>query len=866
MTHHRRRNNGIDPSKINETVELSPAQRYAAFKQTQAKQRTVAAEFARSMPFELDEFQMQANDALEAGDNVLVAAPTGAGKTVAADFAIYLAQTRNVKAFYTTPIKALSNQKYHDLVDQYGTDKVGLLTGDTSINSEADIVVMTTEVLRNMLYEHSVTLEALRYVILDEVHYLADRFRGPVWEEVIIHLPKNVNIIGLSATVSNVEDFSEWIESVRGKTTLVMSEQRPVPLEQHVLVQADDHTEPELIDLYRRDANGEQTVKLNAQLINRLDQLDRQAERRKGERRPDKRRAKGKGGRWDDRPHKVERHTPRRWAVVDELNFLDMLPGIYFIFSRNGCDQAVDQCINADLELTTSDEVQQIRRIVDEMVEGQLSQEDLKALHFSQFRFALEEGFAPHHAGMVALFRQIVERLFEEGLVKMVFATETLALGINMPARCVVVEKLEKFDGTGHVGLTPGEFTQLTGRAGRRGIDTIGHAVVVDHHGFVPATAAALSSKRVYPLHSSFRPTFNMAVNLLNSSDYETARVTLDHSFAQWEANESAWQLEAQMETLCKALEGYEQAFQCEFGDFKKFMRLRMRLSDLEKNERRKLKHEVFRTQKERSQAFMDLDKRIKKLREEDRDHPCRKCPDVQKHLKWGHRWAREMRELERVQHRYDSRTGSVARQFDHICAVLSNLGYLQPVRESAGHGDYQLTERGQLLRHLYSELDLVLAQAIDDGAFDGLNACELASVVASLVFEARRGGGGEPRRYPGGIQGNVAVCAAQLKGVHASIAMLCEDHMLEEPRQLDFGITDIVYDWAQGESLSQVLYGTDLTGGDFVRNGKRLADVLQQIAVAGPYLADRAETLAPVAKQAYDRINRGIVAYSGVD
>ena len=866
MTHHRRRNNGIDPSKINETVELSPAQRYAAFKQTQAKQRTVAAEFARSMPFELDEFQMQANDALEAGDNVLVAAPTGAGKTVAADFAIYLAQTRNVKAFYTTPIKALSNQKYHDLVAQYGADKVGLLTGDTSINSEANIVVMTTEVLRNMLYEHSVTLEALRYVILDEVHYLADRFRGPVWEEVIIHLPENVKIIGLSATVSNVEDFSEWIESVRGETTLVVSEKRPVPLEQHVLVQADDHTEPELIDLYRRDANGEQTVKLNAQLVNRLDQLDRQAARRRGEERPDRRRPKGKGGRWNERLHKAERHTPRRWAVVDELNFLDMLPGIYFIFSRNGCDQAVDQCINAGLELTTSDEVRRIRRIVDEMVEGQLSQEDLKALHFSQFRFALEEGFAPHHAGMVALFRQIVERLFEEGLVKMVFATETLALGINMPARCVVVEKLEKFDGTGHVGLTPGEFTQLTGRAGRRGIDTIGHAVVVDHHGFVPATAAALSSKRVYPLHSSFRPTFNMAVNLLNTSDYETARVTLDHSFAQWEANESAWQLEAQMETLRKALEGYEQAFQCEFGDFKEFMRLRMHLSDLEKNERRKLKHEVFRTQKDRSQAFMELDQRIKKLREEDRDHPCRKCPDVQKHLKWGHRWARETRELERVQHRYDSRTGSVARQFDHICTVLADLGYLQQVRESAGHDDYQLTERGQLLRHLYSELDLVLAQAIEAGAFDGLNACELASVVASLVFEARRGSGGEPRRYPGGIQGNVAVCAAQLKGIHASIAMLCEDHMLEEPRQLDFGITDIVYEWAQGESLSQVLYGTELTGGDFVRNCKRLADVLQQIAVSGPYLAERAETLPAIARQAYDRINRGIVAYSGVD
>lgn len=867
MTHHRRHgNNDTGTYDAEMTTALSPAQRYAAFKQTQAKRQSVSSRFARSMPFELDDFQVKANDALEAGDNVLVAAPTGAGKTVVADFAIYLAQERNVKAFYTTPIKALSNQKYHDLVETYGPDRVGLLTGDTSINSEADIVVMTTEVLRNMLYEHSMTLDALRYVILDEVHYLADRFRGPVWEEVIIHLPQSVRIIGLSATVSNVEDFSKWIESVRGDTTLVVSEKRPVPLEQHVLVQADDHTEPELIDLYRRDKDGNQTDKLNAQLVSRLDQLDRKAAKRRGEQRPDRRKG-GKGGKWNDHSRRPECHTPRRWAVIDELNFLGILPGIYFIFSRNGCDQAVEQCINAGLELTTDDEVRRIRRIVDEMVEGQLSQEDLKALHFSQFRFALEEGFAPHHAGMVALFRQIVERLFEEGLVKVVFATETLALGINMPARCVVVEKLEKFDGTGHVGLTPGEFTQLTGRAGRRGIDTIGHAVVVDHHGFIPATAAALSSKRVYPLHSSFKPTFNMAVNLLNSSDYETARITLDHSFAQWEANESAWQLEAQMDTLRKALDGYERAFDCEFGDFKEFMRLRMRLSDLEKNERRKLKHEVFRTQKARSEAFKDLDRRIAELREKDRDHPCRKCPDIQKHLKWGHRWAREMRELERVQHRYDSRTGSVARQFDRICNVLNELGYLDRLDEGAKeHIDYRLTERGQLLRHLYSELDLVLAQAIDDGAFDGLDATELASAVMSLIYEPRRGSGGEPRHYPGGMQGNVAICAAQLKGVHASIAMLCEDYALDEPRQLDFGITDVVYEWAQGESLSRVLYGTDLTGGDFVRGCKRLADVLQQIAVAGPYLGKRAETLAPIAKQAYENVNRGIVAYSGVD
>ena len=377
MARHQHRKGNAD------SQTLSPSQRYASFQKVQRHRASAAARFAESLPFELDDFQTEANDALEAGSSVLVAAPTGAGKTVVADFAIYLAQERNVKAFYTTPIKALSNQKYHDLVDVYGPDKVGLLTGDTSINSEADIVVMTTEVLRNMLYERSTTLNALRYVILDEVHYLADRFRGPVWEEVIIHLPKTVKIVGLSATVSNVEDFSNWIASVRGDTKLVISEHRPVPLEQHVIVQADEHTEPEVLDLYRRDGNGEQTTKLNAELINRLDQLDRKAARRRGEERPDKRKGFGRGrGGKSAKNHapKAERHTPRRWAVVDELDFLGMLPGIYFIFSRNGCDQAVEQCINAGLELTTDEEVTKIRRIVDEMVEGQLTQEDLKAL------------------------------------------------------------------------------------------------------------------------------------------------------------------------------------------------------------------------------------------------------------------------------------------------------------------------------------------------------------------------------------------------------------------------------------------------------------------------------------------------------
>lgn len=919
-SHHYRHKKRLDPdhedftspvdTASSEEVPMSPSQRYAAFKKHSAYERSEAARFARSLPFELDPFQIEADEALEAGKNVLVAAPTGAGKTIVADFAMHLAQQKNVKAFYTTPIKALSNQKYHDLVDVYGAKNVGLLTGDTSINSEANIVVMTTEVLRNMLYENSETLRALRYVILDEVHYLADKFRGPVWEEVIIHLPESVKIVGLSATVSNVEDFCAWIESVRGATQLVVSEKRPVPLEQHVMVQSDDQHEPELIDLYRHSKNGVQTDKLNAKLVDRIDQLDRKAvSRAHEERRGGRNRHRG-GAEKRRRPGQVRRYIPRRWAVVDELNFMGLLPGIYFIFSRNGCDEAVEQCLRAGLELTTKDEVMRIRAIVDEMVEGELDHSDLKALGFARFRYALEEGFAPHHAGMVALFRQIVERLFEEGLVKMVFATETLALGINMPARCVVIEKLEKFNGVDHVTLTPGEYTQLTGRAGRRGIDTIGHAVIVDHRDFVPATAASLSSKRVYPLHSSFKPTFNMAVNLLNSSSYETARDTLDHSFAQWEANESAEDLESRIQTLSKAVEGYEKAFTCSHGDFKDFMTIRQKLSYLQKDERRHLKRRRFASDKARSEAFRALDRRIDELKTEESEHPCKSCPDFQNHLKWGHRWLRESKELRHARGRYESRTGSVARQFDQICNVLSSLGYLKETRikhgvaglqEDGTHQsfsentdgvsdlstsnrdiavlsqnaesrppqivrDYQLTIRGQLLRHLYSEYDLVLSEAINDGFLDDLEPAELAATLSALVYQARRGGDNEPRRYPGGPGGAVATSCRRLRDVFADVEMMREDADLDELEPLDFGLVDVMYDWARGEDLAQILHGTELTGGDFVRNAKRLSDVLQQISSANAYYEAENPHLEENARKANKLVNRGIVAYSGVD
>ena len=854
-------------------VALSPAQRFAAFRNVIQREHSMAARFEHSLSFNLDDFQHEAIDALEAGDNVLVAAPTGAGKTVVADFAVFLAQQRNIKAFYTTPIKALSNQKYHDFCELYGTDKVGLLTGDTSVNPEADIVVMTTEVLRNMLYEHSITLQSLGFVILDEIHYLADKFRGAVWEEVIIHLPKSVKIIGLSATVSNVEDFSAWLESVRGKTHLVVDEHRPVPLERHVVIQEDSETEPELLDLYDHDSKGNITQRVNPTLTRKLNDWEHRARRRKESYSDSKYRyRKGKkhvvkrGVAEADKS--ASRHTPKRWAVIDELDYLRMLPGIYFIFSRSGCDQAVQQCLNAGLTLTSDDEMYEIRKIVDSMVANQLSKEDLHALSFERFRFALEQGFAAHHAGMIALFRHIVETLFERGLIKVVFATETLALGLNMPARSVVVEKLVKFDGTGHVPLTPGEFTQLTGRAGRRGIDDIGHAVLVDHADFVPQQAAALSSKRVYPLHSSFVPTFNMAVNLLHSSDADTARTTLDRSFAQWEANASAQRLHERMSKLEEALKGYEEAFHCDQGNFAEFLELRIKLKDAQHEQRRKLKHTLFHTDAERTAAFKALDATIERLREQERTHPCAGCSDIQQHLRWGYHWMREHKELEQVRERYESRTGSVARTFDHICDVLTYLNYLQPASADKRNNIISLTNRGQLLRRLYNELDIVFAEALCEGIFNNLTPLELLSCLSALVYESRGPSGGEPRRYPGGEDGTVFTTVLHMKELFMRISALCANAHLPVLRPLEFGAVDIMYDWANGADLAEIIRNTDITGGDFVRQAKRLIDLLTQLANAGEYLQNIDgvdDHLASSAHEAAKLINRGVVAYSDV-
>ncbi|HBW21705.1 MAG TPA: RNA helicase [Actinobacteria bacterium] len=570
------------------TTPASPAQRYAASRRRTEAEGPRIADFQRLYDFEFDDFQLAACRALDSGHGVLLAAPTGSGKTVAGEFAVHLALAQGRKCFYTTPIKALSNQKYADLVRRYSPATVGLLTGDNSINGEAPIVVMTTEVLRNMLYAGSLTLDGLGYVVLDEVHYLADRFRGAVWEEVIIQLPESVRVVALSATVSNAEEFGDWLARVRGGTQVIVDEARPVPLWQHVLVGR------RMYDLFSGPPRGGGAARpmVNPELL-RVARREQWGGARgaggpaaAGYRRTANgyRRAGASRGRAGSaRPDRFR--PPSRSAVIEQLDRAGLLPAITFIFSRAGCDAAVAHCLGHGLRLTTPEEAAEITELATERTAG-IPAADRGVLGYAEWLAALQHGIAAHHAGLLPAFKEVVEELFEAGLIRAVFATETLALGINMPARTVVIEQLDKWNGESHTDLTPGEYTQLTGRAGRRGIDVEGHAVVVWRPGMDPAAVAGLAGTRTYPLTSSFRPSYNMAVNLVRQAGRQRAAALLESSFAQFQADRAVLGLARQARQLRQ--QAAELGGECDRGDISEYAAIRLELSQREGDQSRR--------------------------------------------------------------------------------------------------------------------------------------------------------------------------------------------------------------------------------------------------------------------------------------
>jgi len=873
----------------------------------------VRATFEAERGFPLDRFQELALDALDAGESVLVAAPTGSGKTLVAEYAIERALAANGKVFYTTPLKALSNQKYGDLARVHGSRNVGLLTGDNSVNGDAPVVVMTTEVLRNMIYAASPALDGLRYVVLDEVHYLQDRYRGPVWEEVIVHLPPEVILVCLSATVSNAEEVAAWIETVRGSTAAIIEEHRPVSLEHRYLVGERNADQLHLLPTFVAAPDGELRPNPDAARL-------------------DARNARDPG--WRGRP-RTRLRTPSRVETAELLASESMLPAIAFVFSRKGCDQAVEQCLAAGLRLTEPHERARIRAIADAKTAG-LADDDLDVLRYDQWLAGLEAGFAAHHAGMVPPMKEAVEEAFAEGLVKVVFATETLALGINMPARSVVIEKLSKFTGERHEFLTPGEYTQLTGRAGRRGIDERGYAIVC-WSPFVPFDqVASLASRRSDALRSSFRPTYNMAANLVRRYSKFEAHHLLNLSFAQFHADRDVVTLERQLDRTKQQVGRQRELIGPDLALVEEYRALVTELETLRRNGasggrriteamealrpgdvvvvRRRggriavLNHEhrrgggsrlvavtpgrdVVRLGPQdfeappRRAATIDLPtpfaprnpafrrqaadrlRRVKlhddggRTRREDRrrseledalaDHPLARDPQREQKLRAAAALERFERDVQRTERRVRGRSESLARQFDRVLRVLEAWGYVD---------GWHLTEAGEQLARLYTETDLLLAEALRERILDGLRPPELAAVVSCFTYE-RRGPEGQhpmpPARWP---TKTVAKRARAVERLGEQLRANEDDAGLPETRPPDPGFTPYVHDWAAGETLAEVLDDDEMTGGDFVRHVKQCIDLLRQV---GDVATDPETRLR--AREAADACHRGVVAASSV-
>ncbi len=809
------------------TDQLSPAERFAASRSRRGLPRVTA--FRSGLKFDLDPFQLSACAALERGNSVLVAAPTGAGKTIVAEFAVYLAMKQpRAKVFYTAPMKALSNQKFQEFVAEYGASEVGLLTGDTNINSGARIVVMTTEVLRNMLYADSDLLADLAFVVMDEVHYLADRFRGAVWEEVIIHLPQAVRLVSLSATVSNAEEFGDWLQTVRGETDVIVSEERPVPLDQHILMRT------KLIDLF--DSSGlAATNRVNPELVQMARHGGRAISPRQTQ---DVGRRHSRGGRPED-------FRMNRAAVIRLLEEHNLLPGIFFIFSRVGCDQAVSQVLRAGVRLTKSWERDEIRAIVEDRCRTLLD-EDLAVLGYWEWLEGLERGVAAHHAGMLPAFKEVVEELYRRKLVKVVFATETLALGINMPARTVVLEKLEKFNGEARVPITPGEYTQLTGRAGRRGIDVEGHSVIQWQDGLDPQAVASLASRRTYPLNSSFRPTYNMAVNLIEQFGRERTREILESSFAQFQADRAVVDLARKVRSQQESLGGYAEAMQCHLGDFAEYSGIRRELTDLERKGAAGAESGSRGERERRQNQLTALRKRLKQ-------HPCHSCKDREAHSRWAERWWRLKKQTDDLTRQIRGRTGAVAKVFDRVSDVLMALGYV----ESSKDGAVTLADGGRMLRRIYGERDLLVTECLRRGVWNDLDPAGLAAMAAALVYEPRRDEGQVSDRYL--PKGAFRPALEQTTDLWSRLDDLERNHKLAGSNPISTGLSLAMNRWAQGASLLSVLQDADLAAGDFVRLTKQTIDLLDQLSM----VADA--PVGPRARKALDAIRRGIVAYSSV-
>ena len=860
--------------------------------------------------FELDQFQLDAIAGIDEGHNVVVAAPTGSGKTVVAEAAIEIALRSGARAFYTTPIKALSNQKYRDLVALWGPERVGLLTGDRVVRPDADVVVMTTEVLRNMVYAESSQLDRLAVVILDEIHFLQDAYRGPVWEEVIIGLDHRVKLVCLSATVSNIEELGDWIRELRGHTRVVTSTQRPVVLD----------------TLYAYQDRRHRALQLLAMLID--GSPNPRGEHLGGNPRSNRRSDQGQR----------KLGTPRRGELLDHMVHQAMTPAIWFVFSRKGCDVAAAQLRDLGHSYTSRAQRLQIEQLAD-LDHCDLDAVDRQAIGFDDWYDALIHGIGVHHAGLIPLCKEIVERCFLAGLLTVVFATETLALGINMPARSVVIDKVSKFTGDGHETLTPAQFTQLTGRAGRRGIDEVGYAIVQRNPFISFQSVAQLAASTSFPLRSAFRPTYNMTANMIARFDRSRALEVLGQSFAQFQADRDVVRLNKSLRDSQRAEQHWREQAQCEHGDLENYLDVLERFerlkttrgasparigealallrpgdviaqfvmtnatdrewleacvlgvstrkstvrikvvdktgqlfyfeeADFEVPPYRLTSIELPEPYAPNSSVFLDeVAVRLSALggfdelkatspvvadpyhdaRDQVLAHPVHRCRDLDRHL-YAHK---KLRAIEAKRQRSErtamSATNSVAHQFERVRNVL---------QASEMANGWALTEAGVALTGIYHERDLAIASALAEGVFDDLTPQELAATLSYFTYD--------PRRFDAAHAcAPTQRLAERLRAatrVVRKLNRLEQDHGLGGTTELSAGFAEAALAWAGGAALSEVMSEPinvhEWLAGDFVRSVRVLIDVARQLSHAAPNPSVRS-----CAAQLPALLERGIVS-----
>lgn len=761
--------------------------------------------------FELDDFQKEAINYIEEGKSVVVCAPTGAGKTCIAEAAIQLAIQNNNRIFYTTPLKALSNQKYHDFSKKYGIENTGLLTGDTSINRDAKIVVMTTEVFRNMLYGTTFgsvkdNLKDVKYVVLDEVHYMNDESRGTVWEESIIYCPTNIQIIALSATVQNSSQLTDWINTVHSETKHVFTDFRPVPLRFYYYDSSKPHTILPLMT---------PTGALNSKI------------------KPE--------SRYKYFNAKTQPKNPMA-DIVEVLHQKDMLPCIYFTFSRRKCDENALQC--KKLELLTKEESIEIEKYIDEYLK------DNMYLFNSPQLELIKKGVAPHHAGLLPGLKNLIERLFQKGLIKVVFATETLAAGINMPARTTIISSISKRTDDGHRLLTANEFLQMSGRAGRRGMDEIGYVVIVGTPFQTPDEVYNLATSSSNPLESKFEPCYSMVLNLLQRFSLDEAKELILKTFGYFSSSD-------RLLPLINELKRYEEnisemkKFRChnnltsdDLVEFIKYKNLYIEYRTILKTLKKQNKN--GKNQKEIAQFAA----KTKEILHKFQSFGCNDCKVYKKHRK----------DLELIQ-RFEKKARQLKKDIDFQKDVYwQKFLAHKKVLEVMGHlkDDYP-TEIGKITMGLRCENELYISEILKSGVLSGLGSIELASVVCAITSEEIRNKDGIITSPP---SSNVRKVLSKIKDIKRKIFMVERDFNLQNEMNLHSHFSGLIEKWVssnliednnQTKTWNELFEDNEFSEGDVVRAFKRTIDLLRQFTIIENVDPEVAQT----AKDAIKAINK---------